>query len=485
MPLTFQNTYARLPDQFFSHQPAADIPAPVMLKMNRALADRLGIGAATLDNADGAAFLSGAAFPEGAEPVAMAYAGHQFGNFVPQLGDGRALLLGEVLAPDGMRFDIHLKGSGRTQFSRGGDGKAVLGPVLREYLIGEAMAALGVPTTRALAAVLTGETVWREEPEPGAVLARVAASHIRVGTFQFFYVRQDFEALRRLLDYAIERHYPQAASADVPALAFLGAVMARQAALVARWMGVGFIHGVMNTDNMAISGETIDYGPCAFMDTYDPGTVYSSIDQMGRYAYANQPRIAHWNLAQLAQSLLPLVPGEPEAAANALQGVVDGFPALYDGEWLAVFGRKIGLVAPTPGDQAMIEDLLALMADAKADFTLAFRHLTRALATDKWQDIEATFAAAPVFADWRHRWLARLGADRALAVKAMVAANPAFIPRNHRVEAALQAARNCDMSIFEELLAILSRPYAEQPENAAFEAPPGPGEAVQATFCGT
>jgi len=415
----------------------------------------------------------------------MAYAGHQFGNWSPQLGDGRAMLLGEVVAPDGARFDIHLKGSGKTPFSRGGDGKAVLSAVLREYLVSEAMHALGIPTTRTLAAVTTGETVLREGRQPGAVLARVAASHIRVGTFQYLYSRRDTDGLQALLDHVIARHYPDAAGADVPALAVLTRVMHRQIDLVAQWMQVGFIHGVMNTDNVSIAGETIDYGPCAFMDTYHPATVFSSIDRQGRYAWANQPGIAHWNLAQFAQSLLPLIPGTPEQAAELAQAVLDTFSDLFETAYYTRFAAKLGLTAPTDADRALITDFLALLADQHVDFTQAFRSLTRSLATDDLGLSRALFAHPAAFDSWVAKWRARIGDTTAQALAQMRAANPVVIARNHQVEAALSAADHGDFAPFETLLAVLETPYSETPDHAAFEAPPRPEEIVHATFCGT
>ncbi len=428
--------------------------------------------------------------PDGASPIAAAYAGHQFGHFVPQLGDGRAILLGEVVAPDGTRFDIQLKGSGRTPFSRGGDGRAALGPVLREYIVSEAMAALGVPTTRALAAVTTGEPVYRETMLPGAILTRVASSHIRVGTFQYFAARADTEAVRQLADHVIARHYPDAAAAENPYRALLDAVVARQAALVAHWLLVGFIHGVMNTDNCSVAGETIDYGPCAFMDAYDPATVFSSIDQHGRYAYGNQPRIAVWNLARLAETLLPLLAADQDKAVEIAQDTLAAYSPHFEAAYFGGLRRKIGLATEQDGDTTLVNDLLKLMADNAADFTLTFRRLADAAA-----DPAADAAVRSLFTDpttldpWASRWRWRLGEegrDPAVIRDAMRAVNPAYIPRNHLVEAALNAAiERDDLGPFEQLLEVLSRPFDERAEFDRYSLPPAPEERVLQTFCGT
>ncbi len=466
-PIAFDNSYARLPERLFVRQAPVPVPRPALLALNRALADELGIDPDWLEGPEGLAVLAGNRVPEGAEPLAQAYAGHQFGGWVPQLGDGRAILLGEVVDRHGLRRDIQLKGAGRTPFSRGGDGRAWIGPVLREYLVSEAMHALAIPTTRALAAVATGAPVMRERPLPGAVLVRVAASHLRVGTFQYFAARQDVEALRLLADHAIARHHPGAEGA--PGL--LRAVIAAQARLVARWMSVGFIHGVMNTDNTAISGETIDYGPCAFMDAYHPETVFSSIDRFGRYAYARQPQIALWNLTQLANCLLPLM-GEERAAIAAATEALEEFEALYRAEWLALFGRKIGLARPREADRALIEDLLRRMAEAGADFTATFRAL-------------ALGEVPPALRPWQERWRARLAAEPGDPAEIMRAANPAFIPRNHRVEEAISSALEGDMAPFRRLHAVLARPFDDQPEHAELARPPAAHEAVRQTFCGT
>jgi uncharacterized protein YdiU (UPF0061 family) len=481
MPIAFDNSYARLPERFFARMPPSAAPAPALLRLNEGLAQRLGIAAADLATPETAAWLAGAAVPDGAEPIAMAYAGHQFGNFVPQLGDGRAVLLGEVVAPDGARFDIHLKGAGRTPYSRGGDGKAVLSAVLREFLISEAMAALGIPTTRTLSAALTGERVMRDGHEPGAVLARVASSHVRVGTFQFFYARRDTEALQALLDHVIARHYPEAAETETPALGVLRGVMTRQADLVAQWMSVGFIHGVMNTDNMSIAGETIDYGPCAFMDAYHPGTVFSSIDRQGRYAWANQPGIAHWNLAQLAQSLLPLIDADEAVAVPKAQAALDGFADLYRAAWERRLLAKFGIGAAQSGDLALAERFLKALEDQGVDFTLAFRRLGLAGAGDA-SDLRALFGHPPD--DWLEAWRGRIAGDQG-AMRRMARANPVYIPRNHRVEAALAAANAGDMAPFDALRAVLAHPFDASDATAAYEDPPRPEEIVHQTFCGT
>ena len=469
----FDNTYRRSLEGFYAPWQAATVPAPKLMQLNRALAAELGLDADALASDAGAAIFAGNVVPPGADPLAQAYAGHQFGGFVPQLGDGRALLLGEVIDRHGRRRDIQLKGSGRTPFSRGGDGKATLGPVLREYLLGEAMHALGIPTTRALAAVTTGEPVYRDKILPGAVLTRVASSHIRVGTFQFFATRGDTAKVRQLADYTIARHYPDVATAANPYLAFLDAVVNAQAALIARWMLVGFIHGVMNTDNMAVSGETIDYGPCAFMDRYHPQTVFSSIDRQGRYAYGNQPNIARWNLARLAETLLPLIHSDEKAAIAAAASAVNAFTDRYDAYWLDGMRAKLGLLVSTePEDLALANDFLAAMEAAKVDYTLGFRLLSTGASGDE-------------------RWQRRLaGAESAMGAtaraEAMNRVNPLYIARNHQVEAALSAAVDQQNLLpFETLLEVLAHPFTERPglEAYAQSAPDGSGD--YRTFCGT
>ena len=486
----FQNTYAALPANFFARVAPTPVAAPRLIKLNRPLAAHLGLDPDLLSSPEGAEILAGKTVPAGAEPIAMAYAGHQFGQFVPQLGDGRAILLGEVIDKDGVRRDIQLKGSGPTPFSRRGDGRAALGPVLREYIVSEAMFALGIPTTRSLAAVITGESVMRETMLPGAVLTRVAASHVRVGTFQYFAARGDTEGVRRLADHAIARHYPQAANAARPYHALLEGVVARQADLVARWLLVGFIHGVMNTDNTSISGETIDYGPCAFMDHYDPAQVFSSIDEMGRYAYANQPRIALWNLTRLAECLLPLFSDDQEKAIAQAQEILGEFVEKFTAAYQAGLRNKIGLFTMRDGDEALVQDLLDAMARNQADFTLSFRRLCEA-ALDPANDagVRALFAEPPAYDEWAARWRQRASEEPQSPAErqaAMLSVNPAFIPRNHRVEAVIQAAMlNDDYAPFEELLAVLSKPYQDQPQFADYAEPPQPDQRVLQTFCGT
>ncbi len=482
----FDNSYARLPDHFHAKLAPTPVAAPTLIRVNATLARQLGIDPDRLESAEGVNWLAGNAVPDGAEPLAMAYAAHQFGNWVPQLGDGRAILLGEVIDRDGVRRDIQLKGSGRTPFSRGGDGRAVLGPVLREYIVSEAMAALGVPTTRALAAVTTGEHVWREKPEQGAVLTRVASSHVRIGTFEFFANRGDIEGVRTLADYIIARHYPEAATAEEPYRAFFEAVIGRVAVLVARWMQIGFIHGVMNTDNMQIAGETIDYGPCAFMDWYDPATVYSSIDANGRYAYGNQPHIAHWNLSRLAGTLLSLFAPDREAGIAVAQAALDTFPAKFSDAYWGGFAAKLGLTETRDGDEALVQDLLDRMTANRADFTLTFRGLCNAVTGD--DQVRTQFADPAAFDAWAGTWRARLAEegisaeDRRMAMRGV---NPAFIPRNHRIQAAITAAETGDFSVFDEIMAVLAKPYEDQPHYAAYAVPPQAEEVVQRTFCGT
>ncbi|PTM98597.1 protein adenylyltransferase SelO [Mycoplana dimorpha] len=489
-PLAFDNSYARLPAKFFARVEPTPVAAPILVKFNRPLALEMGLDADVLER-DGAAIFSGNRLLPGSEPIAIAYAGHQFGQFVPQLGDGRAILLGEVVRPDGARRDIQLKGSGQTPWSRRGDGRAALGPVLREYIVSEAMHALGIPTTRALAAVTTGQPVYRETILPGAIFTRVAASHIRVGTFQYFAARGDTESIRILADYVIGRHYPELAEAEGRYLKLVDAVAARQAALIARWLGVGFIHGVMNTDNMAVSGETIDFGPCAFMDTYDPRTVFSSIDQTGRYAYGNQPMIGQWNIARLAETLLPLIHETPGEAVDLANDAVTRFMERFQEQWKAVIRAKLGLGENEEDeDTDLIRAFLALMHAQKADFTLSFRRLSDAAADDGAAPAFAALLADPqAAAPWLSRWRQRVSRDDRPAdarAEAMRAVNPAFIPRNHKVEEALTAATtDGDLSLFEALNDVLASPYEDQPAFAAYAEPPKPGEEVLQTFCGT
>ena len=472
LDLPFDNSYAHLPERFYSRQEPTPVTAPSLVALNGYLAHRLGLDPKALASPEGVRALAGNTVPGGADPLAQAYAGHQFGNFVPQLGDGRAVLLGEVVAPDGRRFDIQLKGSGPTPYSRMGDGRAWLGPVLREYLVSEAMAALGVPTTRALAAVTTGETVIREAPLPGAVLTRVASSHIRIGTFQFFAARDDRDGLAALVDHALARHDPEAEGA----LGLLQGVVRRQARLIAEWMGLGFVHGVMNTDNVTISGETIDYGPCAFIDTYHPMRVFSSIDRNGRYAYGRQPDIAMWNLAQLGTALLPLID-----TVEAAQGALDTFADLFRAEWIRVFRAKLGLRTEVEGDDALAHELLKAMADYRADFTNTFRALGTERARDEFLEREAYDA-------WEKRWIARLAKEDATPedrLSDLAAVNPALIPRTHRIEAAIQAGVQGDFGPFERLDAALRTPFADPGAYVDLARAPKEEEIVPQTFCGT
>jgi uncharacterized protein YdiU (UPF0061 family) len=484
----FDNSYRRFPERFFASLAPAAVTAPRLIAFNRPLARELGLDLAAIEP-HAAALFSGNAMAVDAEPIALAYAGHQFGQFVPQLGDGRALLLGEVVDVHGRRWDVQLKGSGPTPFSRRGDGRAAVGPVLREWLVSEAMHALGVPTTRALAVVTTGDAVMRERVLPGGVLTRVAASHIRVGTFQYFAARGDDEAVRLLAEHVIARHYPDVAGATRPALALLDAVAARQAALVARWLQVGFIHGVMNTDNMAVSGETIDYGPCAFMDVYDPATVFSSIDHGGRYAFANQPRIAQWNLARFAETLLPLIDPDTDGAIAAATEVLNAFAARFEYEWVAGMRAKIGLATEDGDDRELVQGLLDVMHAGRADYTLTFRALCAAAAEPGGDvGVRALFAEPAAFDAWAARWRMRLARDPhspAERSRAMCRVNPLFIARNHRVEQALAAALDDDFGPFTRLSAVLARPFDDQPEYAEYALPPRADERVCQTFCGT
>ena len=488
--IAFDNSYARLPPRFFASVEPTAVSAPRLVKLNEALATELGLDPAWLSSPQGVATLAGNSLVEGAMPIATAYAGHQFGGFNPQLGDGRAILLGEVVDRAGRRRDIQLKGAGPTPFSRRGDGRAALGPVLREYIVGEAMAALGIPTTRALAAVRTGDWVRRERMLPGAILTRIAASHIRIGTFQFFAARGDVEGLRVLADHAIARHYPDCAGSDAPYLCLLEAVIAAQAALVGQWLLIGFIHGVMNTDNMSIAGETIDYGPCAFMDSYDAGTVFSSIDEHGRYAYGNQSAIARWNLTRLAEALLPLLAEDVDQAIPIAQAALDRFEPLFQSGLVAGFRRKLGLATEEPEDIELIRTLLETMQRGKADFTLTFRRLSQdATSRADGEACRHLFANPAEFDGWESRWRQRLEKDTLSAEArraAMRAVNPLFIPRNHRIEAVIQAAEERDdLAPFEELLSVLAKPYEEQPGRESYALPPAAHERVLATFCGT
>lgn len=476
--MTFDNSYARLPERFYERIKPEPVAAPELIRLNHQLAEALGLELPAEEAALAAVF-AGNELLEGSEPLSQAYAGHQFGHFAGPLGDGRAVLLGEAVNDRGERFDIQLKGSGRTRFSRNGDGRSAIGPVIREYVVSEAMHALGIPSTRALAMVSTGETVYRETPLPGGVFTRVAASHVRVGTFEYFASQQDGEAVRLLADYVIDRHYPEAREADNPYLALFESVCKAQARLVAGWMTVGFIHGVMNTDNTAISGETIDFGPCAFMDHYNPAQVYSSIDHQGRYAYNNQPTIAQWNMACFGGCLIPLLHEETEQAHAAGEAVLETFTTEFREQYQGGMCRKLGLES-SEANFGLVRDLLGLMSRDRVDFTLAFR-----LLCDKDNTaFKALFGAREELEAWLSARLSRLD-DPHAARQAMRNVNPAFIPRNHRVEQAIRAAEQGDYSLTHTLVDILKQPYADQPDHAEYMAPPEPHEIVHQTFCGT
>lgn len=490
-PVDFDNSYARLPARFYARLDPTPVKKPRLIRINEALALDMGLDPDWLSSSQGVEMLAGNHVPDGADPIAMAYAGHQFGTWVPQLGDGRAILLGEVVGRDGVRRDLQLKGAGQTPFSRMGDGRAWLGPVLREYIVSEGMAALGIATTRALAVVATGEDVAREQLLPGAVLARVARSHVRVGTFQFFAARKDTEALKLLADYVIDRHYPETGKTPKPYRALLDAVIAGQAKLVAQWQLAGFIHGVMNTDNMSVAGETIDYGPCAFMDTYHPQTVYSSIDHMGRYAYVNQPGIAQWNLAVFAQSLLPLLGEDEEAAIATAQEAINAFPDLFKNAYLKGMRAKLGLEKAQEGDEKLVQDLLDRMTTGNCDFTLLFRRLSGVSSNDPStrQPVRVLFSKPALVDDWLDKWCARVSGERRGEndrQAAMRAVNPAYIPRNHLVEEAIRAAADADdFAPFEHLVKVLASPFEEKPELERYTLPPRPEQVVHQTFCGT
>lgn len=476
----WDHSYARLPELFFVRTHPVPVREPCLVMLNHALADALGLNATILARPDARGIFAGNQILEGAEPLAQAYAGHQFGHFTG-LGDGRAILLGEHLAPDGARFDIQLKGSGHTPFSRGGDGRAALGPMLREYVISEAMHALGVPTTRSLAVASTGEPVFRNDELPGAVLTRVAASHIRVGTFQWAAAHEDTAALRALADHTRQRHFPEIADDASRHIALFRAVMHRQCALVAKWLHVGFIHGVMNTDNMALSGETIDYGPCAFMDVYDPATVFSSIDRQGRYAYEKQPEIARWNLARLAEAMLPLLHDDEKTAVDLANEALEEFETIFQGHWLAGMRNKLGLMTNEPSDRELVDALLDWMQQNRMDFTQSFR----ALSDEK--SITAPCFADDAFVAWHERWKARLARQPQSfsdVASHMRSHNPAVIPRNHKVEEALAAASDHgDLSVIKRLLSALANPYADRDDE--YTCPPPASTAPYRTFCGT
>lgn len=474
MNIRFDNTYAKLPERFFHAQSPLSVRAPGLIRVNHGLAEQLGISAEWLESEEGIKVLAGNSVPEGAEPIATVYAAHQFGNWNPQLGDGRALLLGEVISTAGDRFDVQLKGSGPTPYSRGGDGLAPLGPVLREYIVSEAMHALGVPTSRSLAAVTTGEHAMRETVQPGAVLTRVASSHIRIGTFQFFAARRDTEALVALADHVIGRHYPEARESKEPYRALLGAVIEKTAILVSHWQQLGFIHGVMNTDNMLICGETVDYGPCAFMDVYHPEQVFSSIDAGGRYAYQNQPDIAYWNLANFAQCLLPLFDESEAAAIEMAKAELEKFSAVFYEHHRLGMARKLGLGSASDTSDELVRELLSLMANEQQDYTLTFSRLGLSLAAGQLTSLPETFA------DWFAEWQ-----SSEPDMQVMKAANPVIIPRNHQVEAVIQAALKEDFEPFHHLVDALKNPYLAELADSIYAEPPEDHEVVQNTFCGT
>jgi uncharacterized protein YdiU (UPF0061 family) len=495
----FDNSYVQQNERFYTAQAPSSVPAPSLIRINVCLATELGIDPQWLASPEGIASMAGNHIPAGAEPIATVYAGHQFGGWNPQLGDGRAVLLGELIADSGIRYDWQLKGSGRTPYSRGGDGKSPLGPVLREYILCEAMAALNVPTTRALGAVTSGELVFRDQALPGAVFSRVAQSHIRVGTMQYFAARKDTDALQSLSDYLIKRHFPEAAHASNPILAMLNKIIQRQATLIAQWQSIGFIHGVMNTDNMLLCGETVDYGPCAFMDNYDPATVFSSIDQKGRYAYGNQPGIAHWNLAQLAQALIPILDNsldnnestEEERAIAIAQEALNTFPDLFLSAYQNIIKDKLGIATFTEQDDDLYQNLLKLMEQQKTDFTLCFRRLAE-LADEAAcinSSVRELFDFNDNFTLWLQQWRQRLNSDSqspAQRQAQMFKANPVFIPRNHLVQEAIAAAEsNGDFSFFNQLVDVLENPHTFNPENQRYAMPAKPNERVLNTFCGT
>lgn len=488
--IRFDNSYARLPETFYTRTPPTPVSQPVMHRLNRDLCAQLGIDADALTTEQWAQVLGGNVLLPGSDPLAMAYAGHQFGHFVPRLGDGRAVLLGETVDATGQRYDIHLKGSGPTPFSRAGDGRAALGPVLREYLVSEAMHALRVPTSRALAAVGTGEVVYREDRLPGAVLTRVAHSHIRVGTFQYFAMGGDQDSLKLLADHVIGRHAPDLAEAPEPYWALLSWAIERQAQLVARWMSLGFIHGVMNTDNMAISGQTIDYGPCAFMDHYHPNTVFSAIDQRGRYAFANQPEMAQWNLARFAECLLPLGGMESDEAVERAVSLLQAFSQQIEQLWLERMMAKLGMRTEEANDLTLLRELLEIMARESVDYTLFFRLLSHLpVSPAKRAELRALCEHPAAIDNWLSLWETRLSRetqDPGELSQRLCAINPAVIPRNHQVEKALNAAiYEADFAVFESLLAVITQPFSETSDHAPYMLPPKPEERVMKTFCGT
>jgi uncharacterized protein YdiU (UPF0061 family) len=503
MKINFNNTYTKLPSDFYSKTNPTPVKNPELIKFNTALAEELGLMGINSDGLDALNVFAGNEIAEGSEPIAMAYAGHQFGGFSPRLGDGRAILLGEIIAPDKVRYDFQLKGSGHTPWSRGGDGRSALGPVIREYLVSEAMAKLGVPTTRALAMVTTGEEVARNTLVPGGILTRISTGFVRVGTFQYFSSQNNQEAIKQLADYEIARHYPEALKAETQQnknkyVAFFEAVVDRQAKLIAKWMSFGFIHGVMNTDNMSIAGETIDYGPCAFMDNFSHSRVFSSIDHQSRYAYSNQPKIGQWNLVRLAETLLPLfvenseleneepTDEETQAVVKIAEDILSAYSVSYHRYWLENMGRKIGLSETHDNDAELIDELLNIMESNQADFTLTFFYLSQA---GQLEQARALFANPEAFDTWVVKWQARLQKESLSEVeyfKIMQSVNPAYIPRNHQIEAAIRAAEDHnDFSVFHKLHEVLENPFEQQEGKDAYMLPPKPEEVVHQTFCGT
>ncbi len=477
-----ENTYLKLPSEFYSSMQAQPVQAPKWIDLNTELAIDLGLDAKWLKSDEGLNTLSGNEFPQQIKPLSMVYAGHQFGNWVPQLGDGRAMLLGEVVDGTGRRFDIQLKGSGRTPYSRGGDGRAGLGPVLLEYLMSEAMHALGISTTRALAAVLTGDMIRRQTPQQGAVLTRIARAHIRVGTFEYFSEQNALDAIQDLVEYALQRLYPENMDSENSAISLFSMVMRQQAKLIASWQAIGFIHGVMNTDNCAISGETIDYGPCAFMDTYEAKKVFSSIDSHGRYAYCNQPAIGHWNLAQLAYALLPAIDDDKDKAIEKIKPIIETYPTIFQQEWLQGMRNKLGLYDALEGDLNLAKDLFIAMEEDSADFTCLFQQLIRA------HEESTALPEMPAVNHWLSAWRVRLDADSALKkhqVQRMRTHNPVYIPRNHQIDKAIKDANQGDYRHFELLKKVFAEPYKERNEYAEFSTPPTPDQIVHRTFCGT
>ena len=479
--IPFDNTYARLPERFYARVDPEQVPAPNLIKVNEALAQQLHLDPAWLGSPEGVAMLSGNTVVEGSEPIAQAYAGHQFGGWNPQLGDGRAVMLGEIVGTDGVRLDVQLKGSGHTPFSRQGDGKAALGPALREYLMSEAMTTLGVPSTRALAVLATGEKVQRETPLDGGLIVRVASSHLRVGTFQYFLAREDEEALKILVDFALARHYPKSIDAENRPLALLKEVVVAQAKLVAQWMSLGFIHGVMNTDNCAVSGETIDYGPCAFMEAFHPNCVFSAIDSGARYAWGNQAMMGQWNVARFAEAMLPIMDDSPDQAKEWAEEALSAFADVFAEAYHGFFFRKLGVTDDTSGE--FVQETLGMLQEHEVDFTLFFRRLTQFASGEDNKAVIDLVGDSARFEKWRALWEPLR--DLSGGVAAMQKANPILIPRNHRIEQAIQDAYAGDMTLFHRLAAAWQHPFESRAEYADLEALPEPGEEVKRTFCGT